>query len=98
MHGATRRLRPHEATALEPLREQAQPVAIGPQQLDQIATLAAEHKHVTAVRVGRERRLDECGEPLVAVIRLRDVVSLMTVQPPARVVRWAGRYAVVANW
>ncbi len=38
------------------------------------------------------------GEPLVAVIRLRDLVSLMTIHPPARVVRWAGRYAVVANW
>ena len=38
------------------------------------------------------------GQPLVAVIRLRDLVPLMTAQPPARVVRWADKYAVVANW
>lgn len=38
------------------------------------------------------------GQPLVVLVRLRDLVSLMTVQPPARVVRWAGKYAVVANW
>ena len=38
------------------------------------------------------------GAPVVALIRLRDLISLMTVQPPARVVRWAGKYAVVANW
>ncbi|MEP6994763.1 MAG: phospholipid carrier-dependent glycosyltransferase [Acidobacteriota bacterium] len=37
-------------------------------------------------------------QPVVALIRLKDVVALMTVQPPARVVRWKGKYAVVANW
>jgi len=38
------------------------------------------------------------GRPLVALIRLRDLVSLMTIQPPARVVRFTGKYAIVANW
>src|SRR5215472_19152612 len=39
-------LRPHKAPALQPLREQAQPVAIEPKNFDQIATPAAEHKHL----------------------------------------------------
>jgi 4-amino-4-deoxy-L-arabinose transferase-like glycosyltransferase len=38
------------------------------------------------------------GRPLVALVRLRDVVPLMMTQPPARVVRFSGKYAVVANW
>ena len=38
------------------------------------------------------------GKPLVALIRLRDLVPLMKVEPPARVVRFSGKYAVVANW
>jgi len=38
------------------------------------------------------------SRPLVAVTRLREVVPLMLEQPPARVLRWSGKYAVVANW
>lgn len=40
----------------------------------------------------------QSGEPLVAVTRLQDLVPLMMLQPPARVVRYSGRYAIVANW
>ncbi len=36
--------------------------------------------------------------PVVALVRLRDVVEMMTAAPPARVVRWAGSHAVVANF
>ena len=38
------------------------------------------------------------GKPLVALIRLQDLVPLMTIEPPARVVRYSGKYAIVANW
>jgi 4-amino-4-deoxy-L-arabinose transferase-like glycosyltransferase len=38
------------------------------------------------------------GKPVVALVRLKDLVPLMTAQPPARVVRWAGKSAIVANW
>ena len=38
------------------------------------------------------------GKPLVALIRLRDLVPLMKLEPPARVVRYSGKYAIVANW
>jgi 4-amino-4-deoxy-L-arabinose transferase-like glycosyltransferase len=40
----------------------------------------------------------QSGRPVVALVRLKDLVSLMTAQPPARVVRWAGNHAIVANW
>jgi 4-amino-4-deoxy-L-arabinose transferase-like glycosyltransferase len=36
--------------------------------------------------------------PVLALVRLQDLVELMTAAPPARVVRWAGRHAVVANF
>jgi len=36
--------------------------------------------------------------PMLALVRLQDVVEMMTAVPPARVVRWAGRHAIVANY
>jgi 4-amino-4-deoxy-L-arabinose transferase-like glycosyltransferase len=36
--------------------------------------------------------------PVLALVRMQDLVELMTAVPPARVVRWAGRHAVVANF
>jgi 4-amino-4-deoxy-L-arabinose transferase-like glycosyltransferase len=36
--------------------------------------------------------------PVVALVRMRDLVEVMTAAPPARVVRWAGSHAVVANF
>jgi len=38
------------------------------------------------------------GDPVVAVVRMRDLVELMTAAPPGRVVRWSLRHAVVANF
>ncbi len=36
--------------------------------------------------------------PLLALVRMQDLVELMTAKPPGRVVRWAGRHAIVANY
>lgn len=36
--------------------------------------------------------------PVLALVRLQDLVEMMTAVPPARVVRWAGRHAIVANF
>jgi hypothetical protein len=36
--------------------------------------------------------------PVVALVRLKDIVEMMTASPPARVVRWSGRHAIVANF
>ncbi|HWZ85875.1 MAG TPA: phospholipid carrier-dependent glycosyltransferase [Thermoanaerobaculia bacterium] len=36
--------------------------------------------------------------PVLALVRLQDLVELMTAAPPARVVRWSGRHAIVANF
>ncbi len=36
--------------------------------------------------------------PVVALVRMRDLVEVMKAAPPARVVRWAGRHAIVANF
>jgi 4-amino-4-deoxy-L-arabinose transferase-like glycosyltransferase len=38
------------------------------------------------------------GRPVVALVRMKDVVEMMTAVPPARVVRWSGRHAIVANF
>ena len=36
--------------------------------------------------------------PVIALVRMRDLVEVMTAAPPARVVRWAGKHAIVANF
>jgi 4-amino-4-deoxy-L-arabinose transferase-like glycosyltransferase len=48
----------------------------------------------------KQRFLDawRSGKPLVALVRLQDLVPLMTDQPPARVAKFSGKYAIVANW
>jgi hypothetical protein len=38
------------------------------------------------------------GEPVVVLVRMKDLVGLMTVTPPARVVKWSGRHAIAVNW
>ena len=40
----------------------------------------------------------QSGRPVVALVRLGDLVELMTATPPARVVRYSGRHAIVANF
>jgi 4-amino-4-deoxy-L-arabinose transferase-like glycosyltransferase len=36
--------------------------------------------------------------PVIALVRMKDLVELMTAAPPARVVRWSGKHAIVANF
>ena len=43
-------------------------------------------------------KLWRSDRPVVALVRMKDLVELMTAAPPARVVRWAGRHAIVANF
>jgi 4-amino-4-deoxy-L-arabinose transferase-like glycosyltransferase len=38
------------------------------------------------------------GRPVVALVRGKDLVEVMTAAPPARVVRWSNRHAIVANF
>jgi hypothetical protein len=38
------------------------------------------------------------GMPVVALVRGKDLVEMMTAAPPARVVRWTNRHAIVANF
>ncbi|HEX4441696.1 MAG TPA: phospholipid carrier-dependent glycosyltransferase [Thermoanaerobaculia bacterium] len=38
------------------------------------------------------------GKPVVALVRMKDLVAMMTATPPARVVKWSGRHAIVVNW
>jgi len=38
------------------------------------------------------------GRPVVALVRMKDLVEMMTAAPPARVVRWSGSHAIVANF
>ena len=40
----------------------------------------------------------QSGRPVVALVRLRDLVEMMTAQPRARVVRFEGKHAIVANF
>ncbi len=43
-------------------------------------------------------RLWKSDHPVLALVRLQDIVEMMTAAPPARVVRWSGRHAIVANF
>jgi 4-amino-4-deoxy-L-arabinose transferase-like glycosyltransferase len=38
------------------------------------------------------------GEPTVALVRMTDLVKMMTATPAARVVKWTNRHAIVVNW
>jgi 4-amino-4-deoxy-L-arabinose transferase-like glycosyltransferase len=48
----------------------------------------------------RERfwNLWKSDRPVLALVRLQDLVEMMQAAPPARVVRYAGRHALVANY
>jgi len=61
---AGRRLRPDEATTLEPLGQEHQALAIEPQHLQDVAALAAEDEDVAAERIGRKRRLHHRGQTI----------------------------------
>ena len=40
----------------------------------------------------------QSDRPILALVRLQDLVEMMTATPPARVVRYAGKHALVANY
>ena len=52
--------------ALQPLGEQASPLAIMPNDFDEIAATAAEDKEVPAMRIALERLLHQQGQPVKA--------------------------------
>src|SRR5208337_4674572 len=56
-HGSLFRFRPDESAAFQSLGEQAQSVAIPPEQLDQIASPAAEDEDVTRMGILLQHRL-----------------------------------------
>jgi hypothetical protein len=43
-------------------------------------------------------KLWKSDRPVLALVRMQDLVEMMTAAPPARVVRWSGRHAIVANF
>jgi hypothetical protein len=51
---------PHESPPFQALGKQAQPIAVPPQQLDQITAAAAEAKQLTRERILPEHRLRLC--------------------------------------
>jgi hypothetical protein len=63
-------LRPDEAAAFEPLGEQPQPVVSRPQNLDEVATAAAEDEDIAAQGILFERRLHLCCQALEAAAHI----------------------------
>src|SRR5690606_21797254 len=61
VHHATLGLRPDEPTTLEPLRKQAQPIPIPPQQLHPIASPAAKDEQLARERIFRQLHLHDGG-------------------------------------
>src|SRR5579863_3070117 len=58
---------PDEAPALKPLGEQAHPLAVMPQHLQQSATPAAEHEQIAVVGIALERLLHQHGQTIKAL-------------------------------
>src|SRR4029077_13994557 len=71
-HGAGSCLRPHEAPALEALREQTQPISIPPEHLDAIAATTAKDKELSGERILGELQLRECTESIKSLPQVRD--------------------------
>src|SRR6202795_5149648 len=59
-HRPMRRLRPHEAPALQTLGEETQSIPAPPQNLHPITRFATKHKKLSGERILRELRLHEC--------------------------------------
>src|SRR5262245_37997714 len=92
MHRAGRDLWPHEPTALEAFREEAQPVSIRPQQLHEIPAPTTEDEHMSRVHVVHECRLNERCETVHATAQ----ISRSRCQPDAGS-RWRGNHARAAR-
>jgi hypothetical protein len=54
---AARRLRPDESSSVKSFAEKTKPISVMPDEFDQIATAAAERKHVTGEGILFQRRL-----------------------------------------
>jgi hypothetical protein len=61
----------YEAPALEPLREQAQSIAVPPQDLHSIATPAAEHEQLPRERILVQAQLHERRQSIKALPHVR---------------------------
>jgi len=72
MHRAARRLRPDESTALEALREEAEPIAVPPKHFHTIASPAAKHKKLTRKRIFGELGLHQARETIEPVAQIRE--------------------------
>jgi len=68
----TRRTRPDEPSTFQALGEQAHPLAVPPQHLDQITTSSPKHEQVSVERIGCELRLHPCGQPVEPAPHVRD--------------------------
>src|ERR1700730_17392970 len=65
-HRTTCRLRPNKASALEPLAQQAEPVAIKPEDLQNVPSSATEDEDMTGERLLLEHRLHLGAESMKA--------------------------------
>ncbi len=72
MHRAARCSRPDEAASLEALREEAQPIAVSPEDLYAIPTPAAKYKELTRKCIIGELGLHEPREPIEPIAQIRD--------------------------
>src|SRR5882724_111370 len=57
---------PQNATALQALGQQAHPLSVVPEHLDQAAALAAEHEQVATVRIALQHLLHHHRQPIEA--------------------------------
>src|SRR5690606_8980752 len=69
--GAVLGTRPHEATALEPLREQAQPVTVPPEDLHTVAAATAEDEELAREWIFSQLQLHQRREPIEALALMR---------------------------
>src|SRR2546429_551250 len=65
-----RRLRPHEASALESFGKQAQPIATPPQDLHPITGLAPKDEQLPGEGILGKLRLHQCGESIEALAQV----------------------------
>src|SRR5665213_3519883 len=72
MHRAVGRLWPHEATTLQALGVQVHAITAPPQQLQQIAALAAEHEYVAREGPLAQHRLHQCCQPIHSLAHISD--------------------------
>lgn len=70
-HRGPRHPRPDEAALLQPLREEAQPLTVPPQDLDQPPRTAAEHEDLSGERIAVQVVLHQRGKPVEALPHVR---------------------------